>query len=265
MPILSVKVWGAQRFAKQVLRGWPPKSCGMDDGGDGPWRGTDAALRLPVGRRSLMVLFATVPGLAIGVVLLAVFGLKSILIDIGLRQPDVQVPILPWLSPCGRTLITGSTAATVSVERGHHPSEVIQPDGRGFPLSHSEQVSGGGTTCSATLDSTPMPDFVPHEPLSMLGSVEIDLPDGKSVSKFTDSGLAGRTMFLAIDTTASSTQALATVATELRAEGYEPAAVIDGVTTYNGSDGTVSVHIARAHKHTVTVVVAQHAATVRPT
>lgn len=191
----------------------------MDGADEGPWLGTDAAQRLPVGRRALLVLVATVPGLGVGIVLLAVFGLKTILIDVGLRQPDVQVPVLAWLSPCGRSLLTGSDASTVTVERGHHPTEFLHEDGRGFPLNNRNNASGGGRTCSATIDSTPMPDFLPHEPLSMLGPVQIDLPDGKVVSKLTDSGSAGRTMFLAIETTASSTAALATVDLQVRTFG----------------------------------------------
>lgn len=232
---------------------------GMDGVDEGPWLGTEAAQRLPAGGRALVVLLATVPALGIGIVLLVAFGLKTILIDVGLRQPDVQVPVLAWLSPCGRTLVTGSPAATVSVERGHHPHEPLQQDGRGFPLNNRDNQGGGGGTCSATIDSTPMPDFIPHEPLSMLGPVQIDLPGGKSVSKFTDSGSVGRTMFLAIDTTASSTAALEAVDLQLRAVGYSPAPGADGVTTYNGDEGTVSVHIARTRGRTVTVVVAQHA------
>ena len=144
---------------------------GMDSDAEGPWRGTDAARRLPVGRRSLIVLFATVPLLGIGVVLLAVSGLKTVLIDLGLRQPDVQVPILAWLSPCGRTLMTGSDAATITVERGHHPREAFHQDGRGFPLAHADQSSGSSGTCSSNIDSTPMPTSLPHQPLTGLDPV----------------------------------------------------------------------------------------------
>ncbi|GAC1591964.1 MAG: hypothetical protein NVS3B21_11040 [Acidimicrobiales bacterium] len=205
------------------------------------------------------MLFATVPVLGIGIVLLAVLGLKTVLIDVGLRQPDVQVPVLAWLSPCGRSLITGSAAATASVERGHHLHEALQQDGRGFPLRHHDQASHRGMTCSSTIDSTPMPDFIPHQPLTMLGPVQIDLPNGRATSKFTDSAPGGRTMFLAIDTTASSTAALGVLDSQLRTLGYGPAGAVDGVTTYSGSDGTVSIHIAALHDHKVSVVVAQHA------
>ncbi|GAC1591923.1 MAG: hypothetical protein NVS3B21_10950 [Acidimicrobiales bacterium] len=235
------------------------EQSGMDRDAEGPWRGTDAAQGLPVGRRSLIVVLATVPVLGIGIVLLAVAGLKTVLIDVGLRQPDVQAPVLAWLSPCGRRLITGTDAATTTVERGHHPHETLQQDGRGFPLRRADQSSGSGGTCSSSIDSTPIPNFLPHQPLSMLGPVEIDLPNGRYVSKFSDSGPQGRTMFIAIDTTASATDALAMLDSQLRVLGYHPASKVSGVTTYDGNFGTVSTHIASLHDHKATVVVAQHA------
>ena len=99
----------------------------------------------------------------------------------------------------------------------------------------------------------------PGQSHTMLGPVQIDLPDGKAISKFTDSGPGGRTMFLAIDTTASATDALSMLDSQLRAFGYHPASTVNGVTTYSGNDGTVSTHIAAVHDHKATAVVAQHA------